>query len=166
MSRRALRREVERLKCDVGWQEAIQAEVKAAERRQRERLRVIEYELLYHRLVPIMNRNGQNVSNITADYDRARAWLDEEDTAEQWQADHEQLVAHEIEKYGEERDVARRDGWGPNRSDMIEHYIASWERLMPAERHTEEARMKEYDLWREAPDGRGVLTESTWQEKH
>jgi hypothetical protein len=167
MNARRLRQEVERLKRDTGWQDPMDAEVEAAEQRQRTRFEVIQYELLRFRtLIPIMNDIGQNCSNVTADYERARTWLDEEDTAEQWRADHELLVEHEIKRYGEERDIARREGWGGSWADMIEHFIELWERFIPEEGRAKERREKVHELWREAPDGRGVLTENTWQEKH
>ena len=166
MSARSLRREVERLKRDTGWQEAYESRVEAAERRQQTRFGVIEYELLLHKLAPGMKNIGQDCSSVTADYERARTWLIQEDTAEQWRADHALLVAREIERYGRERDVARRGGWGADRAEMIEHYIVLWERYILPKVGAEHRRRKQHDQWLAAPDGRGVMSENAWQEKH
>jgi hypothetical protein len=166
MSARRLRQEIERLKRDAGWRDPIDAEVEAAEQRQRTRFEVIQHELLFSELIPLLDGAGHNFSRMIADYEQARTWLAEEDTAEQWRADHELLVAREIERYGEERDVARHDGWGASRAELIEHFTVLWERFIPEEGSAKERREKAHQMWREAPDGRGVLTENTWQEKH
>jgi hypothetical protein len=113
-----------------------------------------------------MNDAGHNFSRMIAEYEQARTWLAEEDTAEQWQADHELLVEHEIKRYDEERDVARGEGWGASRSEMIEHFIELWERFIPEEGRAKERIEKARQMWREASDDCGVMTESAWCEKH
>jgi hypothetical protein len=166
MNTRRLRREVERLKRDAGWRDPIEDEVEAAEQRQRTRFGVIQHELLFSHLIPILSDGLYDFSRMIAEYEQARTWLAEEDTAKQWRADHELLVTHEIKRYGEERDVARRDGWGAGRADMIEHFIELWEKFIPEEGRAKDRQEKKHQMWREAPDGLGVMTESTWQEKH
>ena len=60
MNTRRLRREVARLKRDVGWRDPIDARVEAAERRQRTRFGVIQYELLFRKLISILSDGGYN----------------------------------------------------------------------------------------------------------
>jgi hypothetical protein len=184
VTRATLRRELERLKRDSGWYEAVEAEIEAARQRQRTRFHVVEYEARTNKLVDgfesldqqeiedsdlsrqFVQDFGRACEFQRAQYERTHKWLEEEDTAEQWRADHDLLVAHEIEQYGEERDVPRRDGWGGNRIEMGQHFFDIWERFIHVEHLDEKRREKLHALWLEAADGRGVLTEKSWQEKH
>lgn len=166
MIARRLRQEVERLKRDVRWQDPVDAEVDSAEQRQRTRFKVIQYELLFREMIQLLNGAGHNFSRMTEEYERARTWLVEEDTAEQSRADHELLVAREVELYAEERDLARHGGWGGSRAEMIEHYIALWEKFILPDGIARDRREEANQMWCEAPDGLGIMSESAWRERH
>jgi hypothetical protein len=168
MSRAALRRELEQLKRDSGWYQAIEAEIKAAKERQRMRFTVVEHEIMGRRMIEGLEQVELRVNfdMVIAEYQRSRQWLDEEDTEEQWQADHDLLVALEIEQYGEVRDIARHEGWGGNRIEMGQHFFDKWDRFLHVEHLEKERHEKLHELWLEAEDGRGVLTEKSWLEKH
>ena len=154
MTARRLRREVAALARESGVREAA---VEAAEDRHEARC------LLQS---PPPDGPSDGIDPRTLKMLTEATELLEDDTLERWRADHELLVADQLERYGDLKWIERRKAWGASPEEFVDRFVRQWQEYVVPDLRRRWRRHVEREMWRRAADGPGETLHYEWRHRH